>query len=786
MNRQNAAPSRKSAFSTLFSRVPTVCYPKGGAPVARTAAGALSRFLDADPPQAREEEPSQAVVRVGLAGATWAFPEAIEACRERASGEHASRSAPWMWAQFAPDGSGAVTASVPSLLYALARLLPDRLAGLGPETLREGLFLRAPFYWNRAHNDYALSQTARTARGFEPEVYVRHLAAVGYTHVEVNSLASPVPHEPGVPDEFYSPFYTYCPGLNQFVESPLTRGVYPAAYLSANLNRLKRLADLCRRYGLQPGLLCFEPRTLPESFFQRYPTLRGARVDHPFRSRMPRYTLAQDHPATRTHYRRLMERLMEEVPSLAYLSVWSNDSGAGFEHTSSLYVGRNGGPYLIREWRSHKDIAEAAGQSVLRFLRLLRDAAEAVNPDFEVVLRIEHFKAEHDTLMEGMGNGLTVEAPSLRVRGYDLPYDHPEYPQQDGVAGSLHHRSFNKDAERRVLQELRERGAEPHLYYAAGPAFNLEPLLGIPFPRLLHQKLQALRETGFERISALGGLLNTSATPYWPNPEVVRAVQLGLDRPLSEVLYRTAARWVGDERAGALVELWDTVDAAVARLPVVPLYTNFGFVWLRVWVRPLVPDIEAIPAAERRYYERFMVSTPNNPNINDLSQDVLFDLFSRHEARQRVEQFDAHVLPRLEAALSETRVATSQAPSSNRSVFADLQERVRALQCWATSLRNVCAWTAHVHGYLDAETDEARDRHHAAARDMVASELENARALLDLWENAESEFMLVSGTGETAFIHGENFGDLLKKKIRLMEAYGDSEPRIDTDIVWRL
>ena len=41
-------------------------------------------------------------------------------------------------------------------------------------------------------------------------------------------------------------------------------------------------------------------------------------------------------------------KLMREVPALGLLSVWSNDSGAGFEFTRSLYVGANGSAYVVR------------------------------------------------------------------------------------------------------------------------------------------------------------------------------------------------------------------------------------------------------------------------------------------------------------------------------------------------------------------------------------------------------------------------------------------------------
>ena len=52
------------------------------------------------------------------------------------------------------------------------------------------------------------------------------------------------------------------------------------------------------------------------------------------------------------------------------------------EYTTTLYAGRNGGAYLIREWRKEDAFAKAAGENVLRYYRLLRDAASEINPEF--------------------------------------------------------------------------------------------------------------------------------------------------------------------------------------------------------------------------------------------------------------------------------------------------------------------------------------------------------------------------------------------------------------------
>ena len=257
----------------------------------------------------------------------------------------------WLWAQYA-GGTGALSASEPAFLFALAAGLRDNPPST--DALAEGILTTPNFAWHRPVFDNVLTQTARHIRKFDPEDYIRRLAECGFTHFEVNGIAAPFAVEEGVPNEYYGQFYTYCAGLNYFVESDLFRGYYPIEYIESNMNLVKKLVAIGKKYGLKPGLLCFEPRSLPEAFFQRYPTLRGARVDHPFRSHLPRYCLAQDHPVARQHYKELIQNFLTAVPEIEFMSVYTNDSGAGFEHTASLYVGRNGGPYMIREWKSHE------------------------------------------------------------------------------------------------------------------------------------------------------------------------------------------------------------------------------------------------------------------------------------------------------------------------------------------------------------------------------------------------------------------------------------------------
>jgi hypothetical protein len=451
----------------------------------------------------------------------------------------AKDSTAWTWLRITDDGSGEIVATHGSFLFAAVRLLATSPSDFTREKLAAGVLLPATFGWHRPHWDACLTQYWRSARNFDREQYVASLAEAGFTHCEVNGLQAHMPLEDFVAHEYYPQFYTYAPGFNHFVDTELTKGIWPGHYLDANLNNLVSIANLARSYGLKPGVCMFEPRTLPERFFAKYPTLRGARVDHPFRSRLPRYTMAQDHPIVRRHYRECLQKLMRSVPDLSYMSVWTNDSGSGFEHTSSLYVGRNGGPYMIREWRNHDKIAQAAGESIVRYLKNLQSAAATINPDFDVILRIEPFKVEQDHIKNGMGPNVTWEGPSLLVRGYHVPYSHPRYPENQAVAGSVFHTTMDVPKEQEALAASRKLGAEPVLHYSASSVMNHEPLLGLPFPRSIHQKLLAVRDCGITRVSALGGLTNTGRAPINRSRPSSPSSPLRSSAPRTPPIFRT-------------------------------------------------------------------------------------------------------------------------------------------------------------------------------------------------------------------------------------------------------
>ncbi len=645
------------------------------------------------------------------------------------------------------SGAGVIRAAHPRFLYFLTGHVLKHRYTIPADAAAAGITLTPSFPWCRNLSDLLVG-SQRTARGFSPAAYCEQIALQGFTHVSVNALGVPHPFETGPAGDVYGAFYDYSPDLDQFVDSSLIRGYYPAQYLAANLTALRNRAALARRYGLVPGLHINSPRSMPEEFWEKNAYLRGARIDHPRESFRPRYTLAMSHPVVQEHYRELLRHLLAEVPDLGFIHIWTNDSGAGFEYVTSLYAGRNGGPYLLREWSSHEAIARAAAANVLSYYHLLLDEARRVNPAFRVVCDLAPFYEERQYIVPGLGGGLDA-----------------------GAFGS-----FEAQGAAITRRDLEERGAWDHRKLEMSHLH----LPGLPFPGLLYDLLTAA--IAAKANAVLGATAARSLAPYDVNGEVLAALQADPARPRDEILRTAATAMAGEDRAEDLVRFWLLADAAVRAYPAdIPLGT-FAFAWFRLWVRPFVPDIDAIPEGERRYYERFLLATFNNPARIDLNADMLWHYMTVEQAAERRDRIDTLVVPPLDRAIGGLRVVCATAAPG---VFPDLLDRLLTARTYFITMRNTMAWTSAVHGYGGAATSDERARCRRESVAMVDAECANARDLLALWERSPRHLFPVSGTAESLHIYGENFGELLRKKIALMERHREDEPRVDGRYMWR-
>ncbi|MCH6256866.1 hypothetical protein MLD52_09930 [Puniceicoccaceae bacterium K14] len=692
----------------------------------------------------------------------------------------------WMYCRASKQEGIEIYASHTWLLYRLAVQVIEDWANRMLSDFANGIIQKPTFKQLRPAYDSLLNNHARTAKGFDPEDHIREMARLGYTHVEVNGLATTFPYERAEPGELLYLFYTYCAALDQFVYSKLNKGIYPYDYLQANLNKLKHSAKLAEKYGLRAGIVSFEPRSVPDELLERYPMLRGARVDHPLRSFRPRYNLSTSHPVVLDHYQEMLEKIMLAAPNIDYMSIWSNDSGAGFEYTASLYVGRNGGGYEIREWKNDDEIVEAASSNIIRFMKTIRTAGQKVNPDFRCILKNEVFYAEQDHLRSMLEPGLEFETSTLATKGFDLGYQHPKYDwAEDFMFTGLHNQFASK--EREHLNAIEAKGSNVHIYFNSGAFWNMEPIKAVPYPKLIWEKLRDLRKQEVGHLASITGTLPTSLAPYNINQEVIRSFQNDPDLPLTEIMNRAARRWIGDD-ATQLVTAWNLVDEAYRSYPPPVSILSFWSTWYRILVRPFVPNFEMLDEVDRAFYEDFHLGHANNRVRIDFRREVNFDFCTPEYGNKCRHAITDNVFPNIEQAIEITRIARDAAPvgSQQRLVWATYFDRFSAMKNWFRTQRNVAAWIEGVHGYMETSDHAKKQEYRALTRETVLDEKANAQDFLQQVLTAETDWMIHSEVGETTFIYGDNFSELLEKKIALMDGREDDEPYVDPDYMWRV
>ncbi len=670
----------------------------------------------------------------------------------------------WMYFRIQENGSGELVASKPHLLYTLFCQIRDDWLDKEIAQFRDGKFVEVSFPAITGRDDL-LTGRMKFFRNRDKKTQIsdmehsfQELARLGCSHVVVNELGTPYGYETGPEGEIYYRFYDYLPDFDQFVETKLNRHTYPKEYLESNLSSLKLQSELAVKYGLTPGMDIANPRSVPESLLRRYPYLRGARVDHTWRAFEPRYTLTLAHPAVRWHYAELLRKLLNEIPELGFIMTLINDSGSGFEYTSSLYPGKNGGPYVVKEWMPDSVIAKAAAENVIRYYRMLRDVAHEINPDFRLVTGLKNIAEESEIILAGIDDGIDL---MLRSQRSDVNTEH-----------------WNAH-----LKAFRDKGSE---YFTFASGRGSLYVLGVPSPWQTYSDLKATSDADFRRIGV--EIDPPYLVPYSVNREVVRAFQLDPEMNVDAVVKRVSVNQVGEKYAAKLQEIWQLADQVVEAAPIHALYSGLGFTWYRFWVRPFVPDIGAIPESEREYYERYMLSHFNNPHNVDFAADMLWTIENTRDSEKSVKQFDTRVWQSLDKAISLAQQAVKETSGDNdvNLVFVDTQDRLIAYRCYSKTVRNMFAWIAGVHGYLRAEDKAEKESRLRMVQEMVASELENTKALLKLWETSKVDFMPVNDFGETMHHYGLNFGDHLKTKIALMEKYGDRKPYIDPDFMWRM
>ena len=604
----------------------------------------------------------------------------------------------------------------------------------------------------------------RMADGFDLEKHARDIVRVGGTSLEVNMLADVVPvqvRERRVYDDKYPWWCIYSAALDMFVESRLNRGTYDHRLLERNLAKLKRYYDMALAWGLTPTLQVFEPRVIPERFFDKYPDLRGARVDCSDYSAEAEFALDPCHPMVREHYRELMHNLLIEAPRIGGISVWSQDSNAGFPWARQLYAGPNG-PRLARR-RPVQD-------SVLALLTALRDGGREVNPDLRITICLAWFQDHH---VEGqiLPDEIT-DICSVLPADFETSFTIGRAPSKDGVCSGRVHPGRG--------EKIRSFGREPHVQIE-GPSNwwkPLGPMHGVPHPWLSFDMLRSLKEDArAEKVILRGGLQTEVFVPRYINNEIIRAfLRYGVDLNPETFIAERAAAWTASApEAEALLTAWRLCDEVVRRIRVLNWTANFvsgRTLWRRL-VRPVVPNQALLEWEDWRHYRHLEFTVgPTDPAWIDQFYKGWGRMVRDDAAYAEAQRLESDILPRLAEA-----VAGLDALGDITATTRDVRDRLQCFRHMLTTDRNWLEAQEAIHACLADHRDAPETSPHAnRLRTRIEAELENTRAFRRLIETSPSRLIPETSGEETPFMHKAPFAWQLACKIEAMERHRDDPP----------
>ena len=345
----------------------------------------------------------------------------------------------------------------------------------------------------------------------------------------------------------------------------------PQDYASRVMGILKERCQTLRRLGLKAAFTTFEPQILPEAVYQAHPLWRGPQVDHPLRSRVPRFAPNIDNPEVLALYRESFRKLCTVCPEVEILSLHTNDSGSGMSWSPGLYQGPNGSA-LTRDRRMYDRYRE--------FFGAMRQGAQDARPgpleiDAEWVREAvpELFATRLEPGMAIANLEGPKATPYKAVVGFLLDYFYPFYP-----------------------------------------------VLGVPMPVRFLEELERASQSGAPRLFYLiGDRYNTDVyfdlyDQFWKKPTTDDASRMQLLRSL-------AAARAGEAGAGALLSAWNAIHRAGRDVNIL----NFGGTLFYIggvhqrWItRPFVPFPEELKPGEREYYRKYQFQARGEDRARDL------------------------------------------------------------------------------------------------------------------------------------------------------------------------
>lgn len=571
------------------------------------------------------------------------------------------------------------------------------------------------------------------------ENFARQAKQSGATHIVITAEDLPwAMWQMDTPGDPYPAWAVSNVGLLKVSIPKALEPFLPKEYSDRVLAILRERCEVLRKLGLKAAFTTFEPQILPERVYEAHPLWRGPQVDHPLRSRVPRFAPSIDHPEVLALYRESMRKLVELCPEIEILSLHTNDSGSGMSWSTGVYQGPNGS-FLFRERKMYQRYHD--------FFGALQAGARDARPG-PLEIDAEWVREPTPELVATkLGPGMAVanfEGPNATrykaVAGFLLDYFYPFYPAQ-GLPLPV-----------RYLEELEQAAKTdaPRLFYLIGDRYDT----GLYFE--IYNRFRKKPTTD--------------------------------DASRAELLRSIAAARVGEAHAGALVSAWMALHRVQRDADIL----NFGgtlfyiaSVHQRWLTRPWVPFPQELKPEETAYYRKYLFQARSEVRAQDLG-DI-----------QGTRQYEGlggmavsgNLLARMQADLTRARAELRSITAA--AVKDELELLDKRIQVFGILIDN-CRGALEYQYVLDFARNGRLRRpiefqehltditEWRTIKDLARREMDNSIVLADLIDSTQGVLIETAKTAEEESIRvlGPGLSSQLRRKVKIMVSRWEDYERL--------
>jgi len=575
------------------------------------------------------------------------------------------------------------------------------------------------------------------------EAFARRARQSGATHIVITAEDLPwalwMLDTPGDP---YPAWAMSNIGVFKVATPDALKKYLPQDYADRVMGILKERCEVLRRLGLKAAYTTFEPQILPEQVYLDHPLWRGPQVDHPLRSRVPRFSPNIDNPEVLALYRDSMRKFCTVCPEVEIVSLHTNDSGSGMSWSPGLYQGPNGSA-LSRDKKMYERYRD--------FFGALRQGAQDARPgplEIDAEWVREAVPELFATRLEAGMALANIEGPKATpykaVVGFLLDYFYPFYPAL-GIPLPV-----------RYVEELEKasRSNAPRLFYLIGDRYNTDIYFDI-----------------YDR--------------FWKTPSSDDVSRMQLLRSI-------AAARAGEANAGALVSAWNAIhrtgrDADILNFGGTLFY--IGGVHQRWITRPFVPFPEELLPEERDYYRKFQFQARGEDRARDLG-DIQG---TRQYQGLGGAAVSGQLLVRMKRDIAEarslvSRIAASQAAAAQKAELELLDRRLRVFDILIDNCRDGLEYQSLLDfmkggrlrrpvEFQEHLTDITEWRQ---IRDIARRQMDNSILLAEMLESSRDVLIDMARTKEEENIRvlGPDLAQQLRLRAKIMAKYWEDYERL--------